>query len=581
MEKITSRRIEQFTIPSERLGATYIEGEGVYIRLWAPKIKEAHIEWVGQARAPLHKDGDGYFTGYFSDAKPGDTYYFHCDQSRIPDPASRLQPDGIFGPSEVVNLDFEWSDQKWKAPSSTKWVIYEIHVGTFSTRHNFQGVIEDLPRLKELGITTLEIMPVSQFPGERNWGYDGVFPHAVQNSYGGPQGLKELINSAHAQGIAVILDVVYNHIGPEGNILFSLGPYIQDKYHTPWGEALNYDGNYSDDVRRYFLQTIWQWLTEYHLDGLRLDAVQTIFDTSPISFLQEVAALKQEAEKQTGRELILIAETDMNDPRILDPIDKNGIGFDAHWADDLHHALHTTLTGEKDGYYEDYGGVEQIAQIYKNGVAFEGDYSPFRKRYHGKSYAHIDKKRLVVQSQNHDQIGNRIFGERFSTLVDQRKLKLAAACVLLSPFMPLLFMGEEFGCDNPFLYFVSHSDPELVKAVREGRKAEWASFNWDHDPPDAASIETFEECVLKDKPSNEMTSYYKNLIGFSKEFRQLPLQVEHDEMKRIFLSYGDNIKAVLSFNETETALDIKGWDCIFGDISSGMLPPYCATVLKR
>lgn len=580
MEKIISRRIDQFTKAEKRVGATYVEGQGTYIRLWAPEKEHAEIEFIGGAKTALAKGNDGYFTGHFSDVKPGTRYYFHIDGKRIPDPASRFQPEGVRGPSEILDEDFSWTDKSWASISSTEWVIYEIHPGTFSEKHNFDGVIDDLPRLKELGINCLEIMPVSQFSGGRNWGYDGVFPHSVQNTYGGPEGLKRLVDTAHAQGFAIILDVVYNHIGPEGNVLFGTAPYTQTKYATPWGDALNYDGEYSDDVRRYFLQTVWQWLTEYHFDGLRLDAVQTILDTSPIPFLQEVSLLKKEAEKQRGQKLVLIAETDMNDPRVLEPREKNGMGFDGHWADDLHHTLHVTLTGETSGYYSAYtGGAEQLAKIYNQGVAYAYEYSPFHKRFHGRGYDHIEKHRLIVETQNHDQVGNRMMGERLSQLVDFEKLKLAAAAVLLSPFMPFLFMGEEFASEQPFLYFISHEDPKLLEAVRKGRANEWKSFGWDKEPPDPGAEETFNACVLKDKKAFSekgkiMQSYYRNLIALSKSIRTSILTVSYNNQGNfITLNYkkpDDEKIVVLSFNSSAidyTLSSDNSWECILNSAS--------------
>ncbi len=595
---MTLQRIKEFTDPRQRIGATYIESEGVNIRLWAPNIKEAHIEWVGNDKTVLHKE-NGYFSGFFPTRQNGDRYYFHCDGHRIPDPASRLQPEGVFGPSEVVEDTFEWKAGDWNGTALAETIIYEIHPGTFSDKHNFEGIIDDLPRLKDLGITTLEIMPVSQFSGARNWGYDGVFPHAVQNTYGGPREFKRLIDAAHSHGLSVILDVVYNHLGPEGNVLFSLGPYVQSKYKTPWGEALNYDGAYSHEVRKYFLQTIYQWIMEYRLDGLRFDAIQTILDTSPLTFLQEANILKEYIEAETGREIVFMAETDMNDPRTLDPIEKNGMNFDAQWADDYHHALHVTLTGEKDGYYSDYGGAKQIAEILKNGVAYQGDYSNFHKRPHGKSYAHIDKTRLIVQSQNHDQIGNRLLGERLITLAGFEKSKLSAACVLLSPFTPLLFMGEEIASENPFQYFVSHISEELNNAVIKGRLREWECFDWKSEPPNPVSEEIFNSCILKNKkhhnPNSEcMSAYYKELITFSKKFRKLELTVNLYNDNLIQLNYGNDIIVMLSFCEQEHIYPPLAGDWVCTLDSSKFIPdhknvsekentisPYSAIILER
>ena len=577
MDGLIRDRIRQFTSPAERVGANYIPGEGCHIRIWAPHAKTMEISWNGQVAAPLQAEERGYYTGFFPDQKPGDRYYFHLDGKKIPDPASRYQPEGVYGPSQITAQDYPWTDENWQGVPFDEWVIYEIHPGTYSKNGDFKGIIGDLPRLKDLGITTLEIMPVSQFSGGRNWGYDGVFPHSVQNSYGGPEGLKALVNACHLHGLSVILDVVYNHIGPEGNILFSCGPYAQDKYRTPWGDALNYDGRDSEEVRRYFLQSAWQWLTEYHLDGLRLDAVQTIFDTSPISFLQELSAIKREAEEKRGMPLILIAETDMNDSRLLDPPEQNGFGFDGQWADDLHHNIHAYLTGEQGGYYQDYGALEQFYAIYKNGVAYSGNYSEFRKRRHGKSYAHIDRKKLIVETQNHDQIGNRFGGERLSMLVDFKKLKMAAACIFLSPFTPLLFMGEEYACDQPFLYFVSHEDPALLRAVREGRISEWKDFAAPGDIPDPAALSTFERCILGQKSFSGvceqglMIQYYKKLIEISKRLRKYRLedvQIRKEE-GIISLHYGDDtifIIAILCF-QPENIISLRGtenqWNLLF------------------
>ncbi len=558
MDGLIQDRLRQLTSPSERVGVNYVPSQGCHVRIWAPYAEQMEIAWNDQPPLPLKKADRGYYTGVFADRKPGDRYYFYRDGEKLPDPASRHQPDGVFGPSQVISQDYPWSDQDWAGVPFSEWVIYEIHPGTYSKSGNFDGIINDLPRLKDLGITTLEIMPVSQFSGERNWGYDGVFPHSVQNSYGGPDALKALVNACHQHGLSIILDVVYNHIGPEGNVLFSCGPYAQDKYHTPWGDAINYDGPDSEEVRRYFLQSVWQWLTDFHFDGLRLDAVQTIFDTSPIPFLQEVSLLKKRAEQERNIPLLLIAETDMNDARLLEPIAQNGFEFDGHWADDLHHNIHAYMTGEQDGYYSDYGTLEQFYKIYKDGVAYDGNYSEFRKRRHGKSYENIDKKRLIVETQNHDQIGNRFLGERLSMLIDFPKLKLSAACAFLSPFTPFVFMGEEFACEQPFYYFVSHHDPALCDAIKESRKNEWKDFISPEHIPDPCALSTFEQSVLDQKdyqPDSKqgvMIQYYKKLIEISKLVRKYTLEdvQHHAEYSTISLHYGDDdtfIIAILCF----------------------------------
>lgn len=571
MEPIIRKRVEVFKDAKRRLGATYVEGEGVYARVWAPEKTQVEMQWVNGLTRILKRDEDGYFYGHFPDAKPGDHYAFVVDGKTFADPASRYQPHGIRGPSEVVSFDYPWTDKDWKGVPFEEWVIYELHVGTFSERGDFQGIIDDLPRLKALGVTTLEIMPVSQFPGERNWGYDGVFPHAVQNSYGGPSEMKKLINACHEHGLAIILDVVYNHMGPEGGVLPSYSPYyFQDKYKTPWGASLNFDEKHSEDVRNYFLQSVWQWLTEYHFDGLRLDAVHTIFDTSPIPFLEELTRIKQHAEKERGFPLITIAETDRNDSRMLAPADLNGLGLDAQWADDLHHCLHVMITGETGSYYTDYnGGIEQLYRTYRDGVSFQGEFSFNRGRCHGRSYAGVDKKRLIVQTQNHDQIGNRIHGRRLNSLIEFERLKLTAASIFLSPFTPLFFMGEEFNLDIPFNYFVSHEDEELLQMIRKGRNEE---FNLTMEESDPASPDLFNQSIFKNKSASEgelphvMNTLYRDLIGFSKILRKCACSADYDEEQlQIILTYRNNDKefvVVLSYHEEQTKFTVpagEGW----------------------
>lgn len=607
METIIANHLRQIKDPGQRVGATYVPGEGTYVRLWAPFLDNVGIEWQGRPRHKLDKDGD-YFHGFFPDAGPGDRYYFYYNdgEGRIADPASRAQPDGVFGASMVLADDYGWRDHKWAGVPFKEWVIYEIHTGAYSPRHDFQGIIDDLPRLKDLGITTIELMPVSPFSGTRNWGYDGVFPHAVQHSYGGPEELKKLVDACHIHGLAIILDVVYNHLGPEGNVLFQCGPYVRDKYLTPWGDAINFDGPGSDEVRRYFLQSAWQWLTEYHFDGLRLDAVQTIYDDAPVTFLEELSFLKQAAEEETGRELALIAESNMNDPWLVKPYEEGGTALEAHWADDLHHTLHVALTGEDGGYYQDYtGGLAQLAGIYERKVAYNGQYSPYRQRFHGRSYDGVPPHKLVVSAQNHDQIGNRAFGERLSQLVSFEKLKLAAACVLLSPFTPMLFMGEEAAVKNPFLYFVSHESRALKEAVRHGRKEEWESFKWEREPPDPSAPDTFEQCVLQEKDGaghdgEAMNAYYRQLISVSKTLRGHEPAVKYDsECAFIILDYAQaGLRVVFSFSPEDNFYDPEEgeWHCVLqsvrfqkgGDFREICIPglrlniaPFSVSLLRR
>jgi maltooligosyltrehalose trehalohydrolase len=375
-------------------------------------------------------------------------------------------------------------------------VLYELHVGTFTAAGNFDAILPRLPVLKALGITALELMPVAQFPGQRNWGYDGVYPFAVQASYGGPEGLRRLVDGCHQQGLAVVLDVVYNHLGPEGNYTADFGPYLSDRYPTPWGNALNLDGPGSDGVRQYILDNALMWVEEYHIDALRLDAIHALYDRSAIPLLAELQTQIQERAARRGYPCHLIAESDLNDARIITPAAQGGYGLDAQWSDDLHHSLHSLLTGEAEGYYQDFGDLDQLAKALRQGFVYDGCYSPYRDRRHGNDPRGRSPHQFVVYSQNHDQVGNRRLGDRLSTLVSWEGLKLAAATVILSANLPLLFMGEEYGETAPFLYFVDHSDPDLLQAVRQGRQREFAEFHWLDPPPDPASPETFTRCQL-------------------------------------------------------------------------------------
>ncbi len=502
------------------LGARYL-GEGrTSFCVWAPNVRQLEVVLLGAAErsVSLKPRAHGYFEGIIEDVPPGTTYVLALDgEKRRPDPASRYQPDSVHGPSAVVTEDFEWKDQTWRGLRLRDYILYELHVGTASAQGTFDGVIGRLDELKELGVTALELMPVAQFPGERNWGYDGVFPYAVQNSYGGPAGLKRLVNACHQRGLAVVLDVVYNHFGPEGNYFRDFGPYFTASHRTPWGDAINFDGEQSDEVRRFFLENALRWQTEFHLDALRLDAVHAIRDCSAASFLQELARATHARAVELGRRFYLIAESDSNDARVIRPELLGGLGLDAQWSDDFHHSLHVLLTGERDSYYADFAGVRDLAKVYAQGYCYTGQYSVFRKRKHGNSPYLTSAKQFVVYSQNHDQVGNRLLGERLSALVGLEKLKLAAGAVVLSPFVPMLFMGEEYGEPAPFQYVVSHGDPELIEAIRKGRREEFAGFRWQKEMPDPAAAETFEACVL----SPELGQHEGNHQVLSRFYREV------------------------------------------------------------
>ena len=546
-----------------RLGATP-KGEQTDFVVWAPRCERVAIRVTApeQRCVELTRDERGYFTGS-APVGAGARYVVVADgRDGRPDPASRFQPDGVHGPSEVVAHAFDWSDSEWRGIDLRNYIIYELHIGTFSEAGTFDSAIPHLGELQQLGVTAVEIMPVAQFPGARNWGYDGVQPFAVQNSYGGPAALKRLVDACHARGMAAVLDVVYNHMGPEGNYLGEFGPYFTEKYKTPWGLAVNVDGEHSDEVRRFFIENALEWITDYHFDALRLDAVHGIVDTSARPFLAELSEAVGQRAAQLGRKIHLIAESDLNDVRMISRVEQGGMGMDAQWTDDFHHSLHALLTGEDDGYYADYGSVSHHARSWQRGYVYAGEFSKYRMRRHGNDPAAAHDSQFVICIQNHDQVGNRMMGDRISALVDFERQKLGAAAVLLSPFVPLLFMGEEYGERQPFPYFIDHSDPQLVEAVRKGRREEFAAFAWKSEPPDPYAAETYESAKLRRLNSGQhaqMHEFYRRLVALRNELRlargaldsRTVTEFEHvnamtvisDEIMMIF-SFGNGTRAL-------------------------------------
>jgi len=496
--------------------------EGVRFQVWAPHARRVSVRVPGEALErvdALEELERGYFAGTLADLAAGADYRLRLDDRfERPDPASRHQPDGVHGASRVVDPEaFAWTDTGWRGIDRPDLVLYELHVGTFTGAGTFDAAIGQLGRLRELGITAIELMPIAQFPGTRNWGYDGVFPYAPQDSYGGPEGLRRLVDAAHRTGLAVLLDVVYNHLGPEGNVLGDFGPYFTERYRTAWGSALNFDGPASDEVRRYFIENALHWISEYHLDGLRLDAVHAIHDASAHPFLAELAEAVHGLARRLDRVVHLTAESDANDPRLVRDPDRGGLGLDAVWNDDFHHAVHAALTGERIGYYADFGGVESIAKAWSDRFVYDGAFSRDRQRRHGAPARDIPADRFVVCVQNHDQVGNRAGGERLAKLLPPARQRLAAALLLLTPYIPLLFMGEEYGETAPFLYFVDHGDRALLDAVRRGRREEFARFAWRTDVPDPAAVETFERSRLQPERCSEpghreLLALYRELL---------------------------------------------------------------------
>lgn len=467
--------------------------------VWAPACERIRVRLhTDPVRSEaLTRAADGYHAAILPDVPAGTRYGFVLeDGAELPDPASRFQPTDVHGPSEVVSRAFDWQTASWRAPDLRDLVIYELHIGTFTPEGTFDAAIDRLPVLRNLGITAVEIMPIAQFPGRRNWGYDGVLAFAAQNSYGGPSGLKRFVDAAHALDLNVLLDVVYNHLGPEGNYLPRFAPYFTDTYHTPWGPALNFDDAGSDEVRRYFIESALQWTDEFRIDGLRLDAIHAILDRSAQPFLRELASAVHERAAQQDRTVLLIAESDLGDARVLRPEQLGGLELDAQWLDDFHHALRTLLTGDSAGYYTDFGTLAHFARACQHGFVYMGEYSRFRGRRHGAPAPDILPRQFIVYAQNHDQIGNRMMGDRLGRNVSPAQLRLAAAAVILSPFTPMLFMGEEYASACPFPFFVDFGDADLVAAVRAGRRSEFASFRWQGEPPDPQTEPTFRSATL-------------------------------------------------------------------------------------
>ena len=514
--------------------------------VWAPRARHGvEVEIAGERRA-LHRGPDDEWFLEVPEAGPGTNYAFVLDGGRpLPDPRSQHQPAGVHGPSQVVDLaGFPWSDGAWKGFHLPGSVLYELHVGTFSPEGTFDGAIARLDHLVDLGVDAVELMPVVEFPGTRGWGYDGVDLFAPHHAYGGPGGLQRLVDACHARGLGVILDVVYNHLGPSGNYLGEYGPYFSSRHSTNWGDGVNLDGPDSDHVRRFFLDNARMWLRDYHADGLRLDAVHALVDDSALHFLEELSSEVRELSAQLGRRLWLMPESDLSDPRFVRPAASGGYGLDAAWADEWHHALHAALTGERDGYYRDFGSLAHLAKALRQAWVYDGVYSPHRRRRHGRPPVGLSGHQFVVCTQNHDQVGNRARGERTSQLLTVERLEIAAALLLTSPFVPLLFQGEEWGARTPFLYFTDHEDPALARAVSEGRRNEFRAFGWDPEAvPDPQDPETFRSSrldwtELEREPHQRLLRWYRALLGLRRARPELrggrieDVHVTHDEAER-------------------------------------------------
>jgi maltooligosyltrehalose trehalohydrolase len=552
--------------------------------VWAPLKESVAVKPEGGKQVPLTKDEFGFWKATTNEIKPGDLYKIVLDDDKeLPDPASLSQPEGVHGHSQALDVTaFDWTDNNWKNHQLKDYIFYELHTGTFTPQGTFAAIEEKLDYLVELGITAIEIMPVAQFPGSRNWGYDGVFPYAVQDSYGGAKGLQHLVNACHQKGIAVVLDVVYNHMGPEGNYLGEFGPYFTSKYNTPWGNAINFDDEYCDGVRQYFIENVLMWFRDFHVDALRMDAVHAIKDFSAVHILREIKMHVHDLVQETGRQHHLIVELDLNDTRFINPVEQQGFGMDAQWVDEFHHALRVAAGEPQTGYYSDFSGISHLAKSYKDAYVFDGQYSLHRKKHFGIKAENNPGQQFIVFSQNHDQVGNRMLGERTSALLSFEMQKLMAAAVMVSPYLPMLFMGEEYGELHPFQYFVSHTDKELAEAVRKGRKAEFAAFHAEGEAPDPVSEDTFDQSklqwdLLNDEPHKTMFHYYQALIDLRKhelllkhlERHQLDAQSNESENTLLLRRWYDDehVLCLMNFSreqqQMELPLDGNEWMKIF------------------
>ena len=525
-------------------GATLHGGEAEF-RVWAPAQKNVKVRLLpkpdmavaaSRPDIPMCRDGEDFVAA--ARAAAGDRYFYVLDDGlAVPDPVSRFLPEGVHGPTEIVDLvAFRWSDTEsstsadvasggvvdagWRGLDLRDYVIYELHIGTFTPEGTFDGAIQKLDYLKHLGITVVEVMPVAAFPGQRDWGYDGASPYAVQANYGGPDALKRFVDAAHRTGLAVILDVVYNHLGPEGNYLSRFGPYFTDRQKTSWGDAVNYDSEGCEQVRRYVVENALYWIREYHLDGLRLDAVQTIKDDSPHHIVAEIQENVQNLARELNRKVCVIVETDENDSRYTRPPSAGGYGLNAVWSDDFHHAVHAFFTGERQGYYQDFGDPQQIARALREGYVFQGEHFRFWNRPRGTSAKGVPLPENVISIQNHDQVGNRAKGERLTGLVPRGARKLAAAFLLLAPHTPLIFMGQEYDEAAPFQFFADFQDPALKKAVSQGRRREFKDFDF-REVPDPGDPRTFEHSKLTwadGLQNREMLEWYRRLLQLRREY---------------------------------------------------------------
>ncbi len=470
-------------------------------KLWAPKARKVQVVVSGTA-TPMTRVEGGWWRGTVASATWGDDYAYLLDDDPIalPDPRGMEAADGVHGPSRLYDQKaYVWHDENWQGHPLSAAVIYEMHVGTFTEGGTFDSAIERLPYLRDLGITHIEVMPVAEFPGEFGWGYDGVGLFSVTRIYGGPDGLKRFVDACHQHRLAVVLDVVYNHFGPVGAYANRFGPYLTNKHATPWGDAVNFEEGGSDEVRRFFVDNALMWFRDFHCDGLRLDATHEYMDRSAIHFMEQLSAEVENMSAMVGRQLVLIAESDLNNPDVVRPREAGGYGMNAQWSDDLHHSLFTVLQESErgTGYYDDFGSFDLLAKSIRSIFAYDGQFSGYRDRSHGRPVDGLSAHHFITFIQNHDQIGNRAIGDRLEHLIGMERAKVAAGLVMTLPTLPMLFQGEEFAASAPFQYFAHHDDPEMARAVSMGRKKDFACFGWNEDEiPDPEAKATFERSKL-------------------------------------------------------------------------------------
>lgn len=531
--------------------------------VWAPLARRMQLQFGGEVCAMQGPDDKGWWWLKIEGAECGTDYAFLIDDDAMPypDPRSLWQPHGVHGLSRLYDQSsFQWTDERWTAPPMFGAILYEIHIGSFSAEGTFDGAVQHLDHLVALGVTHVEVMPIADFAGNRGWGYDGVSLFAASQCYGGPDGFKRFVDACHAKRLAVILDVVYNHFGPVGNYTNKFGPYLTETHKTPWGAAVNFEEAGSDEVRRFFCDNAEMWLRDYHVDGLRLDAVHAFIDRSAVSIMEQLSAEVERLGTTLGRKLVLIAESDLNDPKVVRPREAGGFGMDAQWSDDFHHALFTLIykSDPRLGYYGDFGTMQDLAKALKEVFVYDGQYSAFRKRRHGRPVQGLAAQHFVCFDQNHDQVGNRAKGERLEHLVGMDAAKVALGLVLTSPFVPMLFMGEEFAASTPFLYFAAHDEPEMAKLVSEGRKREFADFGFDgEDLPDPEDVRTYEASKLNwgevlEGKHLEMLEWTKQLIHLRRTLLALNdgdmghIKITYDEDKRWLVMTRGSVRVLLN-----------------------------------